>query len=497
MLHAYHARGDRQHVIALIASEGARGTAHRLFLPVVGSLKGYVWSDYKRVKEPLAAPIALHLLWNAHETSLTASQLRFATGAVLRQAGVSRPSQFAEAADTYPRHELIYFLRQVCVPDILDLSRLFHGTREIMEERQAICRVLEELDPQRASQYRDEVIPISNHLALDDGHWIVGSTRIHVDSDALVRWAFRELSENYDRYRDLASVSIGALQSFDDVLRELAETKAQRSTFSADNEADAVLVGIIMRMGEEFLTNATFGLDFYLSKRVRHQSFIGLIRGPLEFADLITTRESETGDYHRNETWIDRFQRVDAHARDRIDKALHHFAARFDETLTNAKDTYFHLRSLDRPQGMMMLTFTDSQLALSRAMVHLDLDFREFLRFVNSLPWAALEPSLANVRRLITEDIKAELIKEFDKVRAAVHEVAEQDPAFLEFDAAMGKGSAEVQAKLDQAARWFVHASTIANRRTFTLAQISEDRSRRSVEDAARLFPHDHSVHRG
>src|SRR5690606_3134080 len=106
-------------------------------------------------------------------------------------------------------------------------------------------------------------------------------------------------AEDYSRYGDLASVSINAGQNFDAVLKEIAST-TQSTAFSPDDEADAVLFSMLHRLADEFLNNPSFGLDFYLSQRVRHQSFIGLIRGPLEFANLITTRQSETGNYRTN-----------------------------------------------------------------------------------------------------------------------------------------------------------------------------------------------------
>ncbi len=216
LLHAHHSRGERQHVISLIASEGARGSAHRQLLPIVGTLQNYKWSDYKKVPTPLAAAIALHILWTAQENSLTASQLRFATGETLRREGITRPSKLSESAHNYPPHELIYFLRWICVPEILDVSRFFRGTRETMDERLAICGVLEELDPLRASLYQEEVINISNLLAMDEGQWIVDSTRIHVNSDALIRWAHRELSEDFNRFNDLSPVLVHGIQSFED-----------------------------------------------------------------------------------------------------------------------------------------------------------------------------------------------------------------------------------------------------------------------------------------
>ena len=471
-LHALYSSGNRQKTIELIANEGSRSSTHARLLPVAAALRDYVWSDFKSVEHPLAAPVALHMLWSASESPVIASQMRFACGAAVRRAGVKRPSEINPQIAGVARHELVYFLRYVCVPEVLDLSRLFRGTRAIVEERQNICSLLVEIDPRNRNIYQAEVERIANELALDEGRWIVDSTRIHVDSGALVRWADKTLSEDFERYRDLTMVSVAEPQNFDEVLRELATQPAQKASFVPETEADAVLVSMIRRIGEEFLANASFGLDFYLSKRIRHQSFIGLIRGPLEFAGLITTRESEAGEYHRNDTWVIKFTSCDKETRDAIDAALRDFATRFDETLSDAKETFLHLRSVDKPKGMIALAVDDRLIRLARAIIDLGHDFREFLTVAISILWAAIEPSLAAIQSFISVDVKGSLIKEFDTVRAKVRELAEHDPAWLEFDAAMGKASNEVQVKLDEAAHWFVHADTLKHQQLFTLEQM-------------------------
>lgn len=472
LLHALFSHGDRPGTISIIANEGAHSATHARMLPVEASLRDFSWSDFKAVDRPLAAPIALHMLWSSTESALVASQMRFATGLAMRRLDLARPSDIDANSVECGRHELVYFLRYVCVPEILDLSRLFRGTRAIMEERQNICSLLAELDPRNKHEYQNELEVIANQLALDEGRWIVDSTRIHVDSGALMRWAQRTLAEDYERYRDLISVSVEEPQNFDEVLRELATQPAQRTNFVPKSEADAVLVSILRRIGEEFLTNAGFGLDFYLSKRIRHQSFIGLIRGPLEFSGLITNRETQAAEYHRNDAWVDKFTISDVAIRDAIDVALRRFATRFDEVLNEAKETHLHLRSNEKPQGMIVLSIDDRLIRLARAVIDLGSDFREFLPVAISILWAAIEPSLASIRDFIGVSMKETLITEFDTVRAKVRDLAELDPAWLEFDAAIGKAAAEVQVKLDEAVQWFVHADTLKHQQLFTLEQM-------------------------
>lgn len=473
LLHAYFGLGDRQKVIELIADEGARGAAYRQALPVLPSLGHYAWSDYKGLPFSLLAPIALHLLWTANENDTTASLLRYATGAAIRQSGVKLPSQLTELAEGFPRHQLAYFLHKVCVPQILDVTRILKGSRDVLEERLAICNGLRNLDAQNASSHQDEIMAISNKLALDDGQWIVDRSRVHVDADALMRWASKEFSEDFSRYRDLLALNIGRSQNFDDVLKEIVMSPSSRRTsFTPENESDAVLASILSRCGDEFLFNPSFGFDFFLSKRIRHQSFIGLIRGPLEFAHLITTRESETGAYRRNDFWLDKFTCITGADKEALNNALAKFSAKFDETLVAAKDTSFHIRSPEHPNGLLHLELSSQLITLARAVIRPDSTLPDFLKIVLQILWATLEPSLANVRRFVSDELKTKIAHSFDELRASVRKFAEQDPVFLQLDPAIGGCSSDVQRALDDVVTWFYHADVEVQKRSFSLDQI-------------------------
>jgi hypothetical protein len=140
--------------------------------------------------------------------------------------------------------------------------------------------------------------------------------------------------------------------------------------------------------------------------------------------------------------------------------------------VSQAKDTYFHLRSVEKPQGMITVDLDGRTVGLARTLIKFDLSFPEFVRVAVPMLWASIESSLSVIRNFITEDIKSRVINEFDVVRATVRNLAEQDGAWLEFDAAMGGAAVEVQLKLDEVAQWFVHADTLRQHRLFSLEQI-------------------------
>lgn len=493
LLHGYYANGDRQSVVALLAEEGAIDDGYAEALPIVSSIGHLKWPDFSLVENPLAPSIALHQLWLMDGSDATASTLRFAAGRALKKLDVRRPSELIEFERQFNKHELIYFMRKVCTPNVLDVARILKGSRAIMEERQAICASLRLLNPENSSLYEDEVMSISNQLALDEGQWLVDRTRLHVDTDAFSRWAVKELAEDFARYQDLLGIDVTEAGDFEDVLSEIESAALSPSEpLLAQGEADAVLYALLRRAAAEFVNNPIFGLDFYLSKRIRHQSFVGLIRGPLEFSQLITTRKSESSEYHRNDFWLEKFDESGDLERDALDEAFKKFATKFDDILLTAKETRFHVRSHEKPEGLLSLDLPLHMVAIARTISRHDTDISGFVDTLIALLWASLEKSLANARSFISEDLKTRIVEASDELRMAARRCVEGDPAFLELDMAIGKCSAEVQRKLDEAAAWFTRADLNAHMRLFTLDQIvrvatdSALRCQRAFEPAIR-----------
>src|SRR5690606_21519086 len=109
------------------------------------------------------------------------------------------------------------------------------------------------------------------------------------------------------------------------------------------------------------------------------QSFIGLIRGPLEFAQLITTRESESGNYRRNEYWLSKFAGLDAQANDRLSEVFDRFAAKFDDLLIAAKDASFQIRSSEKPSGLLSIELNAPLFLLMRSLANIDRELSYFI----------------------------------------------------------------------------------------------------------------------
>ena len=206
--------------------------------------------------------------------------------------GVERPSNLI--VDKFPRKKLIYFLANVCIPEIMDISfYAFPTSRSLDEERINVCLLLSQIDPENSEIYNDEIKNLTKILSIEDGLRDVDRSRVHVNIDAIASWAHTELGEQYQRYKDLLRVGVGfsSTDDFDSAVRQFNEgdeNAAQDYLDYPDDEGDHLLLEMVGVLETEYLTNPNHGLDAYLSMRVRHGSLAGRLRGPLEDGKLIS-----------------------------------------------------------------------------------------------------------------------------------------------------------------------------------------------------------------
>ncbi|UST89284.1 hypothetical protein [Pseudomonas siliginis] len=468
-LNSLHALGSRQAVIELIAREGSKHASRIELIPVAASIDAYRPEDYNRCTELLSASIALHILWEITEKSTTASHLRFKLGQVIRRKDIQEPAKLVDIKDTIPHQQLVYFLRNVCVCNWVDQVRVVKTTAEILRQRQNTCSVLREIDPERESEYQDEIVEISNRQLMSDGQWIVDRTRIQVDIGALTRWSTRELSEEFYRYRDLAKVVTPT--EYDELMRDILTENQIPVQFSEFDEADTVLYSLLVRIGSEFLNNSLFGLDYYLSKRIRHQSFVGLIRGPLELQGLITTKELSGSGYNENRDLLERFSDCSRETLNKLSKVIERFSSSFDTAIIETKDKIIQIKSKENPQGLITLEVGPQIVPIARVVLN-DHDTATFVKGAVGVMWALLDRSLGEVRDYVSGELKSKLTVVFDEFRASLKSLVEGRPEYPEVDRVIGDCSVAVQLSLDDASSWFARTNDRnAFKRTFNAEQ--------------------------
>ncbi|MDX7750394.1 hypothetical protein [Aeromonas caviae] len=465
LLSSYYLSGDINSLAKILSVEGVKEHPPMPLYSITNYLGGRNWLEFKKVDDPIIACVAIHLLWKKNENQETASLLRFAIRHCLRTFKVKLPSELIKTKRTASLRVWNYFFREVCKNDFID--QLVKGTKELMKERQAICMHMCNIDHEYADIYREEITDLASKLAIDHGKNIIDRTRIHVDSEALKRWANKELFEDYHRYHDLLDVNVKASfdsefnEIFSDLLDKGGNSNKWRS-LDKNSEADMVFISLLARLSDEFLNSPEYGLDFYLSKRIRHQSFIGLIRGPLEFDNLITTKESTGGEYDSNHDLLNKFNKLPPEDIHRIDSELKKFSKRFDDLLENTKNSFFQIESPDKPKGLIKLEINEKVLFLLKMTTHKLENFSDFIDFAVSVFWTLLSYSLDRVRVYINTNLKQNVSSLFDELVQNLKKCSQlNDIELVKLVHNIKTCSIKVQRELDQAALWFSRNDTV------------------------------------
>lgn len=491
LLHAYFLNDNKKNIIEIFSYKCAGNGLYQELLPISKTLETYLWEDYADILNSIAAPIALflHLSTYDHDPNKQdeiATDLRFATKQFLTNFNIDRPSEIREQLNNlFSKEEIAYFLFFVCTPNILDGARFpgVRNSREVLVERKLICQNLKSLFPELTSIFDDESETITLHLKLDEGRKILDSTRIHVEAENFIRWAERELSEHYARFSDLSQIHLETLQSFEDVMKSIdKDIKSVSAPFVVTNEADKIFYELVLILADGFLKNPRFGFDFYLSQRIRHGSFIGLIRSPLEVSKLITTKKSDFSGYNTHDYWLNHFTWSNEDSRELMEKLFFKFSTEVDHLFMHTKDNLLQIRSKEKPEGLIFLPLNYAHVALLKSLAKLD-NFLSFLTSAFEFLWIFINPSLIQVQNYISIKLKKKLVYIFDNLCSEAKKIVENDNEYYRFEAEVRNCSVEVQRKLDEAASWFIHDKIeIINSNTFTLLEAVESSIANSLE---------------
>lgn len=452
------ADGDLGIVVTQLAQLYLNNTVPLSALPLRSGIGLVRWHQLKQYRDRLSLAIALHLCWRTTDSDLAATNLRFAFEEFLDVHNIRVPADLIKHQDKFDVNELIYFLNHVCVVNVMDMSQRISSSRAAEEERQQVCAALCELDPGNRSDYEVEIVGIVHSLSLQEGRTVVDSSRVHVDTGALRSWASREMESSFHRYTALVRAGVGMAEDFDVLMRDIrsADTIQQKYMATPESEADTVLIEIIMDMRDRFLLDPHHGLDSYLSRRVRHHSMTGYLRGPVEEETLITSRNTKSSRYAENTYWVNRLGGRTPGDRARIANCFESFAEEFDRIILTLKNELFHVHSTDYPKGLFNVPISAPMIHLARSAVQTDMSLDGFCSVCFSLFWGSLDGSLQEAQRRLRNDTKRELSATFQRLRASLRKAVQERDRYDDAAVIIGKASENVQGGIDKMAEWFV-----------------------------------------
>jgi len=235
-----------------------------------------------------------------------------------------------------------------------------------------------------------------------------------------------------------------------------------------------------------FLSSNRFGLDSYLSVRVRHGTIEGHFRREFERAGLVTRRASPGGAYLDNNKWDEYLFETgfSESIRGRVQSCLRKLSAELDCLISDLTGRYLRVTEEDEhPEGWFAITFSDVDLLYLHGLVPDANDVDTFLDQLFVALWDRTNIVLAQVREKIRGEFGDELYALLDQTKEAVEHVLDRGALKL-FESNVTKCSTEVRNSLESCAHWFRRVDRWAMN-DYTLATLVEA----AITNVKRCYP--------
>ncbi|ROR60847.1 UNVERIFIED_ORG: hypothetical protein EC838_0138 [Providencia alcalifaciens] len=438
------------------------------------------WPEIRKYASDISLSILIDHLCEVSASDSIATLRRTSIDNYLKIHNLRKPSDIINMPlwENKNLKKLIYFYKQICTTNVLEMCRcLKSGTSDVEKERAAILAILIQLDSDNSDMYQDEILSITSDLRIREGLKVVDESRLYVNHEGLLRWAKLEQSEDILRYKNFVDAGIGDTGDISDFLqlKENSMDTEKKVLQVPENEADELLYQLFCDLKDAFLFENEHGLNSYLSKRIRHNSIAGFLRGAVENENLVTLKDSRKK-YLLNTYWKERL--INLYPELIVDKSLKElefFGSNFDNTTHFIRDELIQIKSLSKPTGGIFIN-QDQMIILFHIargfMKKNNFEINAWVEVATTLFWHMLEPSLSELRSSLSNEYKLVFQTYFDTLKQNLIKHAGMDISGHEIFNSINNSSSELYILLDRASEWLKKGQAELSKNSYSLNEI-------------------------
>lgn len=275
----------------------------------------------------------------------------------LEKEGVTLASELEINRDN--KKQLFFF------SDVCDLSVLWQhvdvlkSSKFVFEERLKICKkLLEVIQSKRISREISDIIQQQKIKTLTRK---VDESKIYVDVSGIQKKELDAVRRYFDLFQNVDALSNDANEITTDESEEIIQ--AHVTPDDVEKMRRTLFTRIFFGVRDKFLFDPKFGLEFFLSTRIRHGTLMNQLRRSFEAYDLVTRKDSDetyTPDYY----WSEVKFKLDYNGRKQIKTYIDGFAKSIDNSILLVKDEYVQIHTElkpDKKQGVF--DFSNSKIS--------------------------------------------------------------------------------------------------------------------------------------
>ncbi|WP_163019323.1 hypothetical protein [Pseudomonas viridiflava] len=383
---------------------------------------------------------------------------------VLGAYGVARPSDLVALISEQNSAYVIFFLKNVCVPRLMDDTTLFDSLDEIDGERISVCQQLLQLDPVNEQSYLSEIRIITRDNNVAKLLEQVQSSKIFVDEDGIKQVLESSLVSSFARYKELLNSPTLAYQAEKlsklllDMINSTNDTDIKSLKLPA-TELEGLFRSMLMECVYQFAFNPAYGLDTHVSTTIRHGSFEGHLRSPLAIEDLLCIKSG--GEYVLSDSWSAMLSDWEKPDVGRVLRALGKFSSAFEDLIAVYLKEKLHMKTVDLPQGLFGFDAASRMSGKVMDTITTNTDFDALCDKLISYCWDLTEISLNNIRHELKLNLTGQMSSHFEmllhsiELENAHHRVAPLIDSIV-------RARTAFQVAVTDVAEWFKRPSNLA-----------------------------------
>ncbi|WCE30812.1 hypothetical protein [Vibrio sp. SCSIO 43137] len=452
-------------------------------------IQGRKWKFYKNLDSYVDATIVLDAYSNFIHDEKQLFNLKACWRSFMAEVNVINPSELTLEHFNGNESKYLYFLERICIPEVIgSAANVYNSEREIKLERIAICNTL--LEHELNIDIIEERDGLERSIAILDGLNEVEIAGLTVDQERFKIVAKTKHRNDFNRYKSFVELMLNRKQARNGdedkgVGEHILITKPM-------DEGDTILVKLIHDLGDMFLKNQEFGLDYYLSMRIRHGRLIGVSRGPLERRKLVTKYSEQHEKYLDNEYWYDKYKdHFDTDSLIELNKLLLNFSDKFDKLIKSFKDNQIQVRSDDKPHGMFSIKITQGGLDILKETIKPQTSMDDFLMTIIEYFLILVERSSKEVKFFIESNLKKNINYELYHLQSSIDTLVKKNNLYINpMSSEIASVRTELSKTLDDISAWFdISSENKTSIRTYSMEDVLEISLARTKRIYQEFFP--------
>lgn len=274
----------------------------------------------------------------------------------LKNEGVLKASEIESLDESL----YLFFIGKVADRSVLMLHvRAFDTDDDVNTERIELCKKAFALSKDKA--YTDEITSLIKEQEIRTLAQQVNDSKIHVDVQSLISSELDTEKLMFDTYKEVDdNIEIFEQKNIDWLLDYIQEQHQAKMRFfkyepSAVKYKMVMFRQMVLNIRDKFLFDPRFGLDKYLSARIRHGTLITQLRNHFLTYGLVTNKK-EGGEYVRESIWTQkRGIYLPDNVKNQLNTRLLQFTVWLDEQLRVIKEEKIQIwteRNDDKKEGL-------------------------------------------------------------------------------------------------------------------------------------------------